>query len=245
MDTIRGSEDPDDEPPLVWDPPLSFRVIDTADRYRWVGLTGTVRAITDHHTTHADIAGTAHRYHADDPAKAEWFIHGQFERQDRITFRLHVRAILDNLARPAWPGTVGDHQGRGSQQVGRAAIVDQMRHSMVDSSSLLPAMGPGRMAVRVPSRPETERPESVIHVLAGPARDGEALLTADLDLGQIARGTLDLDVVGHYARPDVFRLVVDRSSRAAVSFGPDDDDSSKPPRPAALVARPADGDPRP
>ncbi len=57
-------------------------------------------------------------------------------------------------------------------------------------------------------------------VLAGPARGGEALLTADLDLGQIARGTFDLDIVGHYARPDVFRLVVDRSARAAVSFGP-------------------------
>ncbi len=58
-------------------------------------------------------------------------------------------------------------------------------------------------------------------VLAGPARGGEALLTADLDLGQIARGTFDLDIVGHYARPDVFRLVVDRSPRAAVSFSPD------------------------
>ena len=55
-------------------------------------------------------------------------------------------------------------------------------------------------------------------VVAGPARDGETLLTADLDLGQIARGALDLDVVGHYGRPDVFRLVVDRSARQAVSF---------------------------
>lgn len=82
-------------------------------------------------------------------------------------------------------------------------------------------------------------------VLAGPARGGEALLTADLDLGQIARGTLDLDVVGHYARPDVFRLVVDRSSRAAVSFGLEDEASSKQPGPAALIARQADGDPRP
>ena len=59
-------------------------------------------------------------------------------------------------------------------------------------------------------------------VLAGPARDGEALLTADLDLAQIARGTFDLDIVGHYARPDVFRLVVDRRPQAAVSFRPDD-----------------------
>ncbi|HYL40798.1 MAG TPA: nitrilase-related carbon-nitrogen hydrolase [Candidatus Binatus sp.] len=55
-------------------------------------------------------------------------------------------------------------------------------------------------------------------VLAGPARDGEAILVADLDLGQIARGTFDLDVVGHYARPDVFRLVVDRESKPAVAW---------------------------
>ena len=58
-------------------------------------------------------------------------------------------------------------------------------------------------------------------VLAGPARDGEAILTADLDLGQIARGKFDLDVVGHYARPDVFRLIVDRAPKAAVSFEDD------------------------
>jgi nitrilase len=59
-------------------------------------------------------------------------------------------------------------------------------------------------------------------VLAGPAWDGPALLTANLDLGQIVRGNLDLDVVGHYARPDVFRLLVDRSSRSTVSFSPAD-----------------------
>ena len=55
-------------------------------------------------------------------------------------------------------------------------------------------------------------------VLAGPARDGEVLLTADLDLGEIARGKFDLDVVGHYARPDVFRLVVNETAQAPVSW---------------------------
>ena len=54
-------------------------------------------------------------------------------------------------------------------------------------------------------------------VLAGPARDGKALLTADLDLGEIARGKFDLDVVGHYARPDVFRLVVNETPQVPVS----------------------------
>jgi nitrilase len=55
-------------------------------------------------------------------------------------------------------------------------------------------------------------------VLAGPARDDEAILTADLDLDEIARGTFDLDVVGHYARPDVFRLLVDDRPLAAVAW---------------------------
>lgn len=55
-------------------------------------------------------------------------------------------------------------------------------------------------------------------VLAGPAREGETLLTADLDLTEITRGQFDLDVVGHYARPDVFRLVVDDRPKALVAW---------------------------
>ena len=53
-------------------------------------------------------------------------------------------------------------------------------------------------------------------VLAGPARDGEAILVADLDLDDITRGRFDLDVVGHYSRPDVFRLSVDGRPRPPV-----------------------------
>jgi nitrilase len=45
-------------------------------------------------------------------------------------------------------------------------------------------------------------------LLAGPERDGEAILRAELDLGRIAEGKFDFDVTGHYARPDVFRLLV-------------------------------------
>ena len=45
-------------------------------------------------------------------------------------------------------------------------------------------------------------------VLAGPCYDGEGILTADLDLGEIAEGKFDLDVAGHYERPDVFHLTV-------------------------------------
>jgi len=55
-------------------------------------------------------------------------------------------------------------------------------------------------------------------VLAGPVYGEEALLTAEIDLGEIARGTYDLDVVGHYARPDIFQLNVTTTPTASVRF---------------------------
>jgi nitrilase len=58
-------------------------------------------------------------------------------------------------------------------------------------------------------------------VLAGPDFSGECILTADLDLGDIARGKFDFDVVGHYARPDVFQLRVDERSQSPVVTTPD------------------------
>jgi nitrilase len=45
-------------------------------------------------------------------------------------------------------------------------------------------------------------------VLAGPLYDQEGTLLAELDLAEVARSKFDFDVVGHYARPDVFQLTV-------------------------------------
>ena len=53
-------------------------------------------------------------------------------------------------------------------------------------------------------------------VLAGPLFNQEGILFADLDLGEVARGKLDFDVVGHYARPDVFQLIVDERPKLSV-----------------------------
>jgi len=45
-------------------------------------------------------------------------------------------------------------------------------------------------------------------VLAGPLWDEEGILAADLDLAEVTRGKLDFDVVGHYARSDIFQLKI-------------------------------------
>jgi hypothetical protein len=36
--------------------------------------------------------------------------------------------------------------------------------------------------------------------------DRDELIVADLDLAMIDRESMNLDVTGHYSRPDVFRL---------------------------------------
>lgn len=53
--------------------------------------------------------------------------------------------------------------------------------------------------------------------LAAPNYDGEAILTAEIDRAAIARGKFDFDVIGHYARPDVFSLVVDERRKQPVT----------------------------
>jgi nitrilase len=64
-------------------------------------------------------------------------------------------------------------------------------------------------------------------VLAGPHYGGETMLTADLDLNQIAEGKFDLDVAGHYARPDVFQLTVNERSTPALKISLDSADLSQ------------------
>ena len=65
--------------------------------------------------------------------------------------------------------------------------------------------------------------------LAGPNAEGETILFADIDRAQIIRGKYDLDVVGHYARPDIFQLVVDERPKQAVSMKSEVVESNNPP----------------
>ncbi len=56
------------------------------------------------------------------------------------------------------------------------------------------------------------------NVLVEPNFAGESIAIAGLDRRVIARGKYDLDVVGHYARPDVFSLKVDTGAKSPVNF---------------------------
>jgi nitrilase len=58
-------------------------------------------------------------------------------------------------------------------------------------------------------------------ILVGPNFEGPCILTADLDLSEIPRSKYDFDVVGHYARPDIFRLYVNTQPAPPVVISSD------------------------
>jgi nitrilase len=55
-------------------------------------------------------------------------------------------------------------------------------------------------------------------LVAGPLYGDESILTAEIDRAEITRAKFDFDVVGHYSRPDVFRLEVNEQSMKSVTF---------------------------
>jgi len=54
-------------------------------------------------------------------------------------------------------------------------------------------------------------------LLAGPVREREETLIAELDLAEVAASRRFMDPTGHYNRPDIFQLLVDTTSRQATS----------------------------
>jgi len=73
------------------------------------------------------------------------------------------------------------------------------------SSPTSPSNGPARMS-------------PMGDILAGPLLGEVGLLTAQINTEDLVRARYDYDVVGHYARPDVFELVVDERARPGVRY---------------------------
>jgi nitrilase len=53
-------------------------------------------------------------------------------------------------------------------------------------------------------------------VLAGPLYDQEGILYAELEWDDLVRSKVDFDAIGHYARPDVFQVVVDQRPKPPI-----------------------------
>lgn len=55
-------------------------------------------------------------------------------------------------------------------------------------------------------------------IVAGPLREAVGILYADIDVSSVGAARRSLDVVGHYSRPDIFQLHVNREAQSPVKF---------------------------
>jgi len=91
-------------------------------------------------------------------------------------------------------------------------------------ASDIPEDFPGKSAL-YPDKDEWINPgDSVVvapggsEIVAGPLRGEQGILYADIDLEKVARARRNLDIVGHYARPDIFQLHVNTDTQKPVVF---------------------------
>jgi nitrilase len=107
-------------------------------------------------------------------------------------------------------------------------IAKEGRVFVIGSNSCLrgsdvPATLPGRDALYGGDDDWLSRGNTTIvdpegEILAGPLVEAEGILYADIDVAKARASRRQFDPVGHYARPDLFCLEVDTSSRVPVSF---------------------------
>jgi nitrilase len=64
-------------------------------------------------------------------------------------------------------------------------------------------------------------------VLAGPLFGKAGILEAELDMDLIIKAKMDFDVTGHYARPDIFQLIVNESTQKTVRYQSDIKDTDR------------------
>ena len=89
----------------------------------------------------------------------------------------------------------------------------------------LPASLPGRAQLYGDENEWINAGDSVVvapggKIAAGPLHQERGFLYADIDLDRVAQARRTLDVVGHYARPDLFQLHVDTRPARPVVFDP-------------------------
>ena len=127
---------------------------------------------------------------------------------------------LDILVAPTWD--CGDEWVASMRHIAREGGCWVVATGTAIETSDIPESFPGRAALfpfdewLCDGGALVVRPMGKIE--AGPLNRDKRILYADIDPEAAARARRSLDVTGHYARPDIFRLSVDRGSRPPVTF---------------------------
>jgi nitrilase len=93
--------------------------------------------------------------------------------------------------------------------------VDQVPADLPDRDRMIGALGEGDTTWIEPGNTVICDPNG--RIVAGPLREAEGILTAEIDLDKVAEMRRLFDPTGHYHRPDVFELRVDTRHKKAVT----------------------------
>jgi len=114
-----------------------------------------------------------------------------------------------------WLGTMQHIAREGRCWVissGVALTNSDIPNDIPDRDTLYPAgeewINPGDSAVIAPGG----------EIVAGPMHQEKGILFAEVDSAQVAKSKRDLDVIGHYSRPDIFTLSIDMQPQSPVKF---------------------------
>lgn len=118
-----------------------------------------------------------------------------------------------------WPAALESHQlaSRHYAFEGRCFVL--VAGALMRASSLPPELEPHPERVGSSEQWVLRGGSAIIgpdgRYVREPVYDEAAIVTAELDLGRVREEAMTLDVTGHYHRPDVFNLQVQRRSRQA------------------------------
>jgi len=169
------------------------------------------------------------------PTYSERMVWGQGDASGLRSARLHGANVGGLICWEHWMPLTRQHMHNTGEQIHVAVwpTVHEMhqvasRHYAFEGRCFVLAAGQIMRLSALParlSRPEhlasdtlIERGGSAIiapdgRYLAGPVFDEETILHASLDLTEIDRECMTLDVTGHYSRPDVFQFNIVQSKR--------------------------------
>jgi nitrilase len=169
------------------------------------------------------------------PTYSERMVWGQGDASGLRSTKLHGANVGGLICWEHWMPLARQHMHNAGEQIHIAAwpTVHEMhqvasRHYAFEGRCFVLAAGQIMRASSLParlSRPEHLSPDTLVErggsaiiapdgrYLVGPAFDEETILHATLDLSEIDRECMTLDVTGHYSRPDVFQFSVMQGER--------------------------------
>jgi len=169
------------------------------------------------------------------PTYSERMVWGQGDASGMRSTKVHSVNVGGLICWEHWMPLARQHMHNSGEQIHIAVwpTVHEMhqvasRHYAFEGRCFVLAAGQIMLAESLPgglSRPENLSPETLIErggsaiiapdgrYLAGPVFNQETILRANLDLAEIDRECMTLDVTGHYSRTDVFQFSVTQDKR--------------------------------